>query len=237
MQPYIFTAALIFLVLALGLATWYSGKVLRSFTPSQNLLLTLPENLLRLALILVCVALGLFLGPGAAPLGWQTDRWVRDVVLGVVVAVVLFPVQIWVGKAVVRRWGPEIYDNRLLRAIVPVNRREWVGVVLALLTAATLEELLFRSLPLAGLSWLISPWVLMWPLSLGFGALHAAQGSWGVVGTAFMGLMLSVLFLVSGSIWVPIIAHWLLNVAEVTVAMRQGLRPLRYDARPEAPGR
>ncbi len=122
-----------------------------------------------------------------------------------------------------------MYDNRLLRAIVPANRLEWVGVMAVLLPAAALEELLFRSLPLGGLTWLVSPWVLIWPLSLLFGLMHASQGQWGVVGAAIMGLLLSALFLWTGSIWVPIVTHWLLNAAEVTIAQRRGVRPLRDD--------
>lgn len=192
-------------------------------------MLTLPDNLLRLFLILVCVLLGLFWGPGAEALGWLTDQPLRDIAVGVASAAILFPLLTWAGNAVVRRWGPEMYENRLLRAIVPVDRGEWLGVVFALFGAAVLEELLFRSLPLGGLGWFLSPWVLMWPLSLVFGLMHASQGPWGVAGTALMGLLLSALFLWSGSIWPPIVAHWLLNVAEVTSAWRSGLRPLRYD--------
>ncbi len=229
MHPIFFAAALAVLILAIGVATWFSGRALRTFTPSQNLLLTVPDNLLRLFLIVVCVALGLFAGPGAEALGWAAGQPLRDVAVGAGAALLLFPALTWAGNAVVRRWGPEMYDNRLLRAIVPVDRREWVGVLLALFGAAALEELLFRSLPLGGLTWLASPWVLMWPLSLVFGLMHAPQGQWGIVGTALMGLVLSALFLWSGSIWPPLVAHWLLNAAEVTLAWRQGLRPLRYD--------
>jgi membrane protease YdiL (CAAX protease family) len=225
----IFAAVLALLILTLGAATWYSGRLLRRLIPPVNLLLTLPDTLLRLVLILVCIALGLWLGPGVGALGWRTDRLVQDALIGAAAAVLLAPGFMWVGYVVVRRWGPEIYDNRLLRAIVPVNRGEWFGVVLALAPAAVLEELLFRSLPLGGLTWLASPWVLMWPFSLLFGLMHASQGQWGLVGTALMGLLLSALFLYTGSIWAPIVAHWLLNVTEVTLAQRQGLRPLRAD--------
>ena len=230
MDQIIFAAVLALLILVLGVATWYSGRLLRHIIPPKNLLLALPDTVLRLVLILVCIALGLSVGPGAAALGWSTDRLLADILAGVAAALVLAPAFVWTGYAVVRRWGPEMYDNRLLRAIVPVNRREWFLVVLALLPAAVLEELLFRSLPLGGLTWIASPWVLLWPLSLLFGLMHASQGQWGVAGTAVMGLLLSALFLYTGSIWIPTIAHWLLNVTEITLAQRQGLRPLRADA-------
>jgi len=225
----IFTALLVCLTAAMGWLTVQSGRLLQRFTPKTNLLLFLPDNLARLLLILVCVVIGIAIGPGIETLGWRTDRLLVDFGLGAVVGLLLAPAIVWAGNYVVTRWGDGVYDNRLLRAIVPVDRREWLAVVLALLPAALVEELLFRSMPLAGLAWLVSPWVLMWPLALVFGLLHWSQGEWGVVGTTLLGLVLSVLFLWSGSIWVSLAAHWMLNVVEITIAQRRGLRPLRAD--------
>ena len=110
---------------------------------------------------------------------------------------------------------------------LPASGREWAGVLMALVPAAALEELLFRSLPLAGLTWLVSPWWLLWPLALLFGFLHWPQGWWGVVGTALAAMALSALFLVSGHIWVPLIAHYTMNVLQLVLAARMGVRPLR----------
>ena len=223
----IFTALLVCLTAAMGWLTVQSGRLLQRFTPKTNLLLFLSDNLARLLLILVCVVIGIAIGPGIETLGWRTDRLLVDFGLGAVVGLLLAPAIVWAGNYVVTRWGDGVYDNRLLRAIVPVDRREWLAVVLALLPAALVEELLFRSMPLAGLAWLVSPWVLMWPLALVFGLLHWSQGEWGVVGTTLLGLVLSVLFLWSGSIWVSLATHWMLNVVEITIAQRRGLRPLR----------
>ena len=223
----IFTVLLVCLTAAMGWLTVQSGRLLRRFTPQTNLLLLVPDNLARLFLIMVCVVIGIAIGPGIETLGWGTDRLLVDLGLGTGVGLLLVPAIVWAGNYVVTRWGDGVYDNRLLRAIVPVDRREWIGVVLALLPAAFVEELLFRSMPLAGLTWLISPWVMMWPLALVFGLLHWPQGEWGVVGTTLLGLVLSVLFLLSGSVWVPLATHWILNVVEITMAHRQGLRPLR----------
>lgn len=220
----LFTALLI---AGLGAATYQSGRILRRIIPPVNLLLTLPDNLLRVVMIAFCLWLGLSLGPGAGALGWSLDHFLRHASLGALVGLVLAPPLQWLSAAAVRRWGSEVYDNLVLRAIVPVNGAEWVGVAAALLPAALLEELVFRSLPLAGLSWLISPWVLMWPLALLFGLLHWPQGPLGVVGTTFLGLILSALFLWTGSIWTVVFAHWVLNLVEVTLAWQQGLRPLR----------
>ncbi len=225
----IFTALVVCLTASMGWLTVQSGRLLQRFTPQTNLLLHLPDNFARLFLILLCIVIGLTVGPGIEALGWETNRLPIDLTLGAAVGLLLAPVILWTGNYVVARWGGGVYNNRLLRAIVPVDRREWVGVALAMLPAAFAEELLFRSMPLAGFAWIISPWVMMWPLALVFGLLHWAQGEWGVVGTTLLGLVLSALFLWSGSIWVPLAAHWVLNVVEITLAQRQGLRPLRAD--------
>jgi membrane protease YdiL (CAAX protease family) len=131
---------------------------------------------------------------------------------------------------VVRRWGSDVYSTRLLQCILPINRREWIGVLLALLPAAALEELLFRSLPLGGMAGLgvelLRPHWLMWPLSLFFGLLHWPQGAWGVVGTALAAVALSLLFLATGSLWVVLSAHYVLNVSQIIAAQLVGLRPL-----------
>jgi membrane protease YdiL (CAAX protease family) len=131
------------------------------------------------------------------------------------------------GWAIERRWGAEVASTRLLCCILPASRREWVGVMLALLPAAALEELLFRSLPLGGLTWLVAPAWLMWPLAVFFGLLHWPQGAWGVLGTTLAAIILSVLFLATGSIWAVLAAHYLFNVTQIIAAQWMGLRPLR----------
>lgn len=226
-QETLFAVLLVILIVALGAATVQSGRLLRRITPTHNLLLGLADNLLRLALIAACIALGVLFGPGAAALGWSLDDFVRDAALGALLGLLLAPPLQWASTAAVRRWGEGVYNNLLLRAIVPANRQEWFLVALALFPAALLEELLFRSLPLAGFADWISPWILMWPLALLFGLLHWPQGLLGVVGTTVMALALSTLFLWTGSIWTAAFAHWVLNLVEVTIAYRQGLRPLR----------
>jgi uncharacterized protein len=133
------------------------------------------------------------------------------------------------GYATVHYWGQGVHSPRIVRYILPVNRREWVGVSLALLPAAALEELLFRSLPLAGLSWLISPWILLWPLALFFGLLHWPQGWWGVAGTTLAAIALSLLFLATGSFWIALVAHYVANLVQLLIARITGVQPLRAE--------
>ncbi|MGQ9490777.1 MAG: CPBP family intramembrane glutamic endopeptidase [Anaerolineae bacterium] len=227
---WLFLAGLAVLLIGMAFTTVRTGQLLRQWTPPFNLLLSGPENVVRAGLVALCIGLGTVWGPGAGPLGWQTTRLVADLAFGAGSGLLLAAVLVALGQGVVQRWGPNVYDNRLLRAILPAGRREWPGVLLALLPAAALEELLFRSLPLGGLHWLIPAHWLMWPLALAFGLLHWPQGSWGVVGATLAGIAFSLLFLRTGSIWAPLAAHYVMNAAQVVAAKALGMPPLRAEA-------
>lgn len=227
LSRWLFLVGLAVLLTAIAFNTVRTGRLLQQWTPSFNLLLSGPENAVRAGLIILCIGLGAALGPGPGPLGWRTAHLAADLALGVVIGLVMAVAFMVLGQGVVRLWGPEVYDNRLLRAILPADAREWPGVLAALLPAAALEELLFRSLPLGGLNWLIPAAWLMWPLAVGFGLLHWPQGSWGMLGATLAGVMFSLLFLATGSIWAPLAAHYVMNVAQVVVAKALGMPPLR----------
>ncbi len=230
LTAWFFAAALGLLIAFVAFATYRSGQLLAAgWLPAENMLLSLPDNLLRLLLVLMCVALGALAGPGPQALGWATTHLGHDLVWGVLVGLGLTALIAGVGQGIERRWGRGPTDDtlRVVRSILPANAREWAGVIVALLPAAALEELLFRSLPLGGLGWLIAPWWLMWPLALIFGLLHWPQGAWGVFGTTLAAIALSGLFLASGSLWAVLAAHYVLNLWQLILARRLGLRPLR----------
>lgn len=229
-----FLASLTVLVAVIAASTVRTGRLLRTWTPPFNLLLSLPENLLRLGLIGVCVGVGAGLGPGGGPLGWGVTHLVRDLGIGMAVGLALAAGLAPLSWAALRHWGTDIYDDRMLRNIIPASRREWPGVLVALLPAAALEELLFRSLPLGGLGWLISAEWLLWPLALFFGLLHWPQGGLGVAGTTLVAIALSLLFLATGSLWAVLAAHYAMNVAQVVVASKRGIKPIRSRVLPGA---
>jgi membrane protease YdiL (CAAX protease family) len=224
-QQWLFLVGLVLLTAFVALGTVRTGHLLRVWTPPYNLLLSLPDALSRLLLVVLCLALGIGPGPGAAALGLSTDRLAADLAAGILAGLALSGLIALLGQLVIRRWGPDVYDTRLLRAIMPANLREWGGVLLAFVPAAAAEELLFRALPLGGLGWLIEPHLLLWPMSLFFGLLHWPQGGWGVVGASLAALLLGALFLITGSIWVPLAAHYTMNVAQLLIASLSGVKP------------
>ncbi|MGC8780633.1 MAG: CPBP family intramembrane glutamic endopeptidase [Anaerolineae bacterium] len=225
---WLFVGALTLVMGLVAFATYRSGRLLREgWLPPANPLLSPADNLVRLGLILICIALGYAWGPGSQALGWGATALGRDLGLGAAAGLLISGLICGVEQILLRCRVADLYDDRVMRSILPANRREWIGVVVALLPAALLEELLFRSLPLGGLSRSIAPWTLMWPLALLFGLLHWPQGIWGVFGTTMVALALSALFLISGSLWTTLAAHYLINLLQLLIATQRGMRPLR----------
>ncbi|MCZ7575396.1 MAG: CPBP family intramembrane metalloprotease [Ardenticatenaceae bacterium] len=86
--------------------------------------------------------------------------------------------------------------------------------------SALLEELLFRATLLGGMSTALELPIGRAPvgISLVFGTPHLAQGQWGVFVTAFIGVLLGLALLLTGSFWLPLVAHWAMNSAQFTLA-------------------
>lgn len=99
-----------------------------------------------------------------------------------------------------------------LRFLLPVTRRElrvftWLGV-----TAGIVEELLCRGYMIWVLRAVVPTWAALVLSSVAFGAGHAYQGLAGVFKTSAVGLGLGGLYLLTGSIWMPILLHAVVDV-------------------------
>ena len=105
-------------------------------------------------------------------------------------------------------------ENRLVRELLPVTRRE-KGLFAGLsLCAGFGEELAYRgyaipALIVAGAS---AP-VALALTSGAFAFLHSYQGVLGVVRTGLVGLIMGAVFLHSGSLWPPMVAHFVIDLA------------------------
>jgi membrane protease YdiL (CAAX protease family) len=69
------------------------------------------------------------------------------------------------------------------------------------------EELFFRGFLLAILNWYLPLWAAAVIAVVLFGLAHTYQGIKGIVSTAVVGAVLMVLYLVTGSLWVSMLAH------------------------------
>ena len=208
------------LVAFLSYGTYATARLLRTWQPDRNLLLLPAENLLRLVLIAFCMILGYLSGAPLAQLGWVFPAIGHQLLWGTVWGSGLAFFFYGSTKWLVRATGQRFYSSVVIQAITPRNRRELLLVLLVMAPVVLVEELLFRSLLIGGFALLLPLPLLLIGWSVLFGLLHAPQGLWGMLGAGLGGLLLGILFVVQGSILLPIVAHYVTNCVQVIQAMR-----------------
>lgn len=218
---WLFTILTLGLVAFLSYGTYATARLLRTWQPDRNLLLLPAENLLRLVLIAVCIILGYLSGVPLAQLGWVFPAIGHQLLWGVVwgsgLALFFYGSTKWLVNAT----GQRFYSSVVIQAITPRSRRELWLVLLVMVPVVLVEELLFRSLLIGGFALLLPLPLLLIGWSVLFGLLHAPQGIWGMLGAGLGGLLLGTLFVVQGSILLPIVAHYVTNCVQVIQAMRR----------------
>jgi membrane protease YdiL (CAAX protease family) len=124
-----------------------------------------------------------------------------------------------VGAASADAMGVE-YDERLRSMLSPETTGGWVllfGGVLPII--AGVEEFVFRGAVVgatsAGLG--VSPWAMAVVSSLAFALGHGAQGRVGIVVTGGLGFVLAGAFVLTGSLLVVFVAHYMVNALEFGV--------------------
>ncbi len=203
---------------ALAWATYQSGRLLRSVPVTENLLLAPVENAVKGILVLGCIGLGFLSGVSPDRLGWTVDNGWRDIGVGIFAGMVTQLIVNAITLGAIRVWGKEIYSPVVMKNIMPRSRIEWLLVPGALFLAVILEELLFRSLLIGGLSATVPLPILLVGFSAIFGLMHSPQGALGVILTGAMGLWLSLLFVWSGGLLLPLTAHYVINLLQLVKA-------------------
>jgi membrane protease YdiL (CAAX protease family) len=112
------------------------------------------------------------------------------------------------------------YDETLRELLAPDSMPGWVillGGVLPVI--ALVEEFIFRAALIgafaAGLG--VSPWLFVPVSAAVFGAAHGAQGKLGIAVTGGLGLALAAGFVLTESLLVVVLAHYLVNALEFVV--------------------
>ena len=106
-----------------------------------------------------------------------------------------------------------IEEQPFLREVLPRTPGERVGFVGLSFVAGFGEEIAFRGFLLLALIQAGGPvWMAVGLSSLSFGLVHMYQGWIGVVRTSLLGAVFAVVFLVSGTLWIPIVAHVLIDL-------------------------
>jgi membrane protease YdiL (CAAX protease family) len=203
------------LTVALAWATYQSGRLLRAVPVRENLLLAPVENLVKGILVVVCIGLGVLSGATPEQLGWTLNNVWRDLGLGIILGLLTQVAANAMTMIAIKIWGKGIYSPVVMKNIMPRTRLEWVLVPAAMGLAVLLEELLFRSLLIGGLSVTVPLPILVIGFAAIFGLMHSPQGSLGVALTGLMGLWLSVLFIWSGGLLLPLTTHYVINLLQL----------------------
>lgn len=203
----------------IGYGTFATARLLRTWRPERNLLLLPQENALRLLLVFVCIGLGGLSGVEPSALGWRWENWRSDALLGLGIGLALAFGFYAATRLLLHLGGERFYSPSLLEILLPTNRREFWLVLLAFIPAVLVEELLFRSLLIGGLSPLVSPLALVLGGGFVFGLVHSPQGVWGMVGAGMAGVIFGLLFLATNSLVAPLVAHYIANSVQIGLAL------------------
>ncbi len=176
---------------------------------------TLPSSRLPLVLLAYLVAgvvaASVALGIGRSPFvcdGWLGVRGAPAVLLSLGMGVLLAALTAVATRALVRRFG---WARVLHRALRPAVEGASDSTLLALAVASSVgEELLFRGLLVPAVGIVIS--------SIAFGALHQIRGparwAW-MAWAAVMGMLFGCVFVATGSLAGPLVAHMAINHANL----------------------
>ena len=211
----LFVLGTLLILALLGYATYQSGKLLNSVPLRDNLLLAPVENLVKGVLVVVCVALALASGLPADLFGWASASPFTQLAAGIMAGLATHFVATLITPWAISHWGKSVYSTVVIKNIYPRSRREWLLAPAAMFLAVLLEEVLFRSLLLGGFSAFVPGALLVAGLAIVFGLMHSAQGPLGMVVSAVIGVEFSLLFLWSGSLLVPLVAHYTVNMLQL----------------------
>ena len=210
--------AIILLTLTLAIVTYQSNQLLKRFQPEFNLLLSVPENLLRIGLVGVCLLLAWLSGLPRQQLGLVvTNPW-GQIGIGLIAGLLIQVIVNVIMVMGINKLGRHVYSPLVIRNILPQRPVEWLLVPLAFIPAVCMEELLFRSLWIGVFSPIMWLSILVVGTSIVFGLMHLPQGILGATMAGGINILLSLLFVGTGSFLAPLVAHYTINVSQVVLA-------------------
>ena len=174
--------------------TYQSYQLLTRYRPDFNLLLSLPETIARIVMVLICLLIAWISGLSMAELGLTVNNLWWSIAVGLGVGTVI---QITINVATVQavnRYGSHIYSPWLVRNILPRHPAQWVWVALAFIPPIAMEELLFRTLWIGLFQDIIPLILLIGGTSLVFGLMHGPQGKLGIIVTGTINAIFCLLF-------------------------------------------
>ena len=224
---YILFAILTLLLVAfVGYGTYRAAQILPSWPANQNPLLHPAETAVRFLLIGLCIGLGFLSGESYTALGWQIPNQLADAIWGILWGLAIAIIYIIATRWIMAQSGGRYYTPVVVRVIVPRSRQQLLAVAWAMVNVVLLEELLFRTLLLGGFAPLLPTWLLLVMGGLIFGLMHSPQGWWGMGAIAIGGGFLGLMFVTTQSLLMPVVAHYVINMAQIGYAYWRGVPEL-----------
>ena len=218
---WIFVILTLMLTAIIGYGTQATARLLKEWTPDENILLMPAENVLRIALVPLLIGLAMLSGLPLDNFGLHSQNAMGELMVGLgaglLIALLFVVSTLWIHHKDVDQ---RIYSTTILDAILPRTGREAVLVALAMIPTVLIEEILFRSLLIGGLQPLLDPISLLIITGLLFGSLHSPQGAWGIIGATLAGFAFGGLFLWRGGLIAPVVAHYVANMVQIGIATR-----------------
>lgn len=106
-----------------------------------------------------------------------------------------------------------------LRHFMPHDRRSYTNFFWLSITAGIVEEILYRGFVFWYLGHLLPVWAVVLVSALVFGVGHSYQGVNGIFRVTLIGIVFGGYYLLTGSIWLPIIAHAVLDILQGAVLL------------------
>jgi membrane protease YdiL (CAAX protease family) len=140
--------------------------------------------------------------------GWRF--WLGLVIaLGAMVAMALQARRVLGDNSKLRRARRMLEPVMFLLPHTPEELRHFRGLSV---TAGICEEILFRGYLIWYLYWLVGFWQALLISSLVFGLAHSYQGPGGILRTTAVGLLFALFYVLTFSIWVPMLLHAFIDI-------------------------
>lgn len=123
------------------------------------------------------------------------------------------------------RRSKEIDAMGTLVHLLPQNARDYRYFVNTSITAGIVEEFLYRGFVFWYLAHFLPMWGVVLVSSIAFGLGHTYQGASGVVRVTLIGIAFGAFYVLTGSIWLPMLAHAVLDIlqgASILEILRNG---------------
>jgi membrane protease YdiL (CAAX protease family) len=171
----------------------------------------------------------IFAGRPLDALGFRIEWNTPTRIVCVVVALLILYGAVDLARTFASRRQREKFRNqiksiRYAKQMIPTTGRAYRRAMVLSFTAGVTEEIIFRGYLIWALSVLMHPWAAGAVSAALFVFLHRYQGLTGMVYVTMITGILTVLFLISGSLWPVIVLHIMIDVLAITrswVAVRK----------------